>query len=184
MKLKKPSKKTSIFLTTILVLICILSVGAGAGFFTNTEIVTEEVIRYITPEQHLFVETTYLLKTNESNHTVDVTCTPYLTNTWLEDSGEIKIIVYVVDKNNIAEYKKEIFVGKIKGNTTFEIEVPIVLTKNSTKVDMLIFENNKLQLKGQATIRASQTPIYVNGSLVRQKWVLSNDGVDFYQVEH
>lgn len=138
------------------------------------------------PEEHLFVEATYLLKTGETNTTVNVTCTPYMTNIWDEESGEIKIIAYVVKtSNNIADYKNTVEIGKIKGDATAELEIPIVLSSDRFRVDMLIFEDGKLVLKGSTTITAEQKFRYdPEGIVISQYWDLQNSDCDFVKVTH
>jgi len=130
------------------------------------------------PVDHLFVDTTYLLKTDETNESVNVTCDIYLTNIWEKESGDIKAIVYVIEtENNFAEYKNKVETGRIKANSTAEIEIPLVLSNNTYKVDVLLFENDKLVIKGE--LRISAYPRYSweeikHGSVSKQSWDIKN----------
>ena len=94
------------------------------------------------------------------------------TNIWEEKSGEITAIAYVIESNtNLAIYKNTVDIGKISADSTAEIEIPVVLSNNSYKVDILIFEDGKLVLKGKLTINAY--PVYIWDELNRnyqQQW--------------
>ena len=185
MKLSKKAKKAGIAGASVLAVMMFILFAITSGLFVKTVYVTEPYPIPPRQENHLFVETTYLLKTAETNNTVNVTCTPYVTNTWEEESGEIKIIVYVIDKSNIAEYKSILEKGKIKANSTAEFEIPIVLTKNSSQVDILMFENERLVLKGESTITAQQRFNYTpKGDYFGYTWDIENEGVDFVLVNH
>jgi len=170
MKLNNKTKKAGLYISSIATIIIIV-----IGIYT-TGLLHQGAAQPDLPTEHLFVDATYLLKTDETNETVNVTCTPYLTNIWEEESGEITAIAYVIESNtNLAVYKNTINIGTITGDSTAEIEIPIVLSNNSYKVDILIFENGKLVLKGQITINAY--PIYlwddINHQMIQQ-WGLSN----------
>ena len=179
MEMSKKTKKAGVLAGIRVIIIVILGIFLP-GLFQQSEAVT------VYPEDHLFVESTYLLKTSETNETVNVTCTPYLTNIWEKESGNIKIIVYVVQtSNNVADYKNTLEYGKILADSTAELEIPIVLSENSYKIDMLIFENGKLVLKGSLTLRAYQNFIYdESGVLTDQYWTLENTYNGFEKVSH
>lgn len=178
MEMKIKTKKAGVLVVAISVIIIIL-----VGLFAPGMFQPSEAQPYF-PNEHLFVDTTYLLKTDETNNTVNVTCTPYLTNIWSKESGDIKIIAYVIEtKDNLAVYKNTVEIGKIPANSTAEIEIPIVLSNNSYKVDVLIFENGKLVIKGTLTISAY--PVYIWDEINRdqkQEWRISNSGSDFIQI--
>jgi hypothetical protein len=181
MTMSKKAKKAGVLsgvAVSISVLICV-----GVFLGSMDEPVTAKPVK---ADEHLFVEETYLLKTGETNETVNVTCTPYITNTWDEDSGDIKIIAYIVKtNNNIADYKNTVEIGKINADTTAEIEIPVILSENTYRVDMLIFENEKLVLKGSLTIIATQHFIYdMEGNILSQNWSLKNSACDFEQISH
>jgi len=178
MEISKKTKKAGMFVTTLSIIIIVLF-GAFA-----TEILKTSTAQPTFPNEHLFVDATYLLKTDETNDTVNVTCTLYLTNVWEKESGEIKVIAYVIEtSDNLAIYKNTVEVGIILANSTAEIEVPIVLSNNSYKVEILIFENGKLVLKGKLTISAY--PVYLWDEIThssRQVWNLKNTMYDFEQI--
>ena len=178
MKLNKKTKKAGICITTIATIVIILFGVFATGLLEQTTAQPD------LPKEHLYVDATYLLKTDETNETVNVTCTPYITNIWEKESGEITAIAYVIESStNLAVYKNTIEIGKIPGDSTAEIEIPVVISNNSYKVDILIFENGKLVLKGQITINAY--PIYFwddfNHEMIQQ-WSLSNTMGDFNQI--
>ena len=187
MKISKKTKKAGIAVMTIAVVL-VIAFGVFSMMMTKP-IVAEPSF----PAEHLFVDATYLLRTDETNESVNITCNLYLTNIWEKESGEIKAIAYVIETgNNFAVYKETVEIGTIGANSTAEIEIPIVLSNNSYKVEILLFENEKLVIKGKLTISAY--PIYVwdevgysdTGETPRvQKfkgWDISNTASDFEQI--
>lgn len=178
MELKTKTKKAGAFVATVSIIIIIV-----VGIYASGMLKPITAQAYF-PNRHLFVDATYLLKTDETNDSVNVTCTPYITNIWSKESGEIKIIAYVIEtKNNLAVYKQEVEVGKIGANNTAEIEIPIILSNNSYKVDVLIFENEKLVMKGTITISAC--PVYIWDDISHsgyQIWNLKNSIGEFVQI--
>jgi hypothetical protein len=178
METRMKTKKAGALIATISTIIII-----AASLFA-TGMLKPSVAQPYFPNDHLFVDATYLLKTAETNDTVNVTCSPYLTNMWSKESGEIKIIAYVIEtSDNLAVYKSTVAIGKIAANSTAEIEIPVVLSNNSYKVDILIFENGKLVIKGTLTINAY--PIYVWDEVnhgQKQEWRLSNSESGFVQI--
>ena len=178
--MNKKTKKAGVIIGTLSA-IAIVVFGAFLAVM-NKPIAAEPQL----PEDHLFIEETYLLKTGETNKTVNVTCTPYLTNIWKKESGEIKIIAYVVKtSNNVADYKNTAEMGKISADSTAELKVPIVLSANTYRVDMLIFEDGKLVLKGSLTITAQQIFEYdAEGRSTLKGWDLENSACGFTTVTH
>ena len=126
---KKAGALVGLIFTSIVVFSVILT-----GMFESTIAVKTY------PDQHLFVDQTILLKTNETNETVDIICILYLTNIWEKESGELKGAAYVIEtENNFAISETEIEIGLIKADSTTKIEIPIVLSNNSYKVKVLLY---------------------------------------------
>jgi len=175
MKLDKKTKKAGKIVGTIAVIIVI--------FLGLTEVVLKEPIQAgpSFPSDHLFVDATYLLKTEETNESVKIICTPYLTNTWEKESGKIKIIAYVLETyNNLAIFKNTVEIGEISANSTEEVEIHLILSNSSYKVELLIFEEGKLKIKGKLTITAY--PVYVWDDInhvTKQRWELTNTAPDY-----
>jgi spore maturation protein SpmB len=177
MKISKKYKKAGALLgtlTAIIALLCILLPGMLKPVVATIDF----------PNEHLFVDATYLLKTQETNESVNVTCELYITNIWEKDSGKIKAIAYVIETNdNLAIYKNTIEINEIKAEKTSELLIPLILYNNSYKVEILIFENEKLVLKGIITISAY--PIYIWNEIthtIKQEWFLKNSVMDFVQI--
>jgi len=85
--------------------------------------------------------------------------------------------------NNLAVYKNSVDIGKISADSTAEIEIPVVLSNNSYKVDILIFEDGKLVIKGKLTISAH--PVYDWDKIPSgrsQSWFLTNSIGEFDQL--
>ena len=181
MTMSKKAKKAGILSGAVMSITILVCAGVLLGSINEPIVAAAEK-----PEEHLFIEETYLLRTGETNKTVNVTCTPYMTNIWDEESGDIKVIAYVVKTSNkIAEYKSTVEIGKIVGDTTAEIEIPIVLTADNFKVDLLIFEDEKLVLKGSFTVKAVQTFKYnFSGVVIGSDWDLENSKCIVTSVQH
>ena len=98
MELTSKTKKAGVLVGVMVIAIVIIGAFLPA-------LLKPTVAEAAYPKEHLFVEKTYLLKTEEKNDTVNVTCDIYLTNIWTKDSGEMKAIAYVIEtKNNFAVY--------------------------------------------------------------------------------
>ncbi|MFH1101273.1 MAG: hypothetical protein V1726_04475 [Methanobacteriota archaeon] len=177
MEMNPKTKKAGVLVITIVAIIIIV-VGIFAAMILRIR--AEPVF----PEEHLFVDATYLLKTDETNDTVNITCTLYLTNIWTKESGNIKATAYVIEtSDNLAVYKNTVTIGNIAADSTAEIEIPLVLSNNSYKVEILIFENEKLVIKGVITISAQ--PIYSWDEIAHgaeQEWRILNDTAKFENI--
>ena len=178
MNVSKKTKKAGMVGGTVTVIIVIVLGALASGLFEPGE------AKPYFPKEHLFVDATYLLKTGETNDTVNITCNLYLTNIWEKESGTIKVIAYVIETSkNLAVYKNTVEIGKIAANSTAEIELPIELSNNSYKVDILIFEDDLLGIKGDLSIRAY--PVYFYDSVShgqQQEWKFVNEINEFENV--
>jgi len=178
MKINKKTKKAGMIVAIISVVLIVL-----LGIF-GTGMLKPSVAKPDFPSEHLFVDATYLLKTGETNDTVNITCNLYLTNIWEKESGEIKVTAYVIETtDNLAVYKNTVEVGEIAAEATAEIEIPIVLSNSSYKVEILVFENQKLVIKGKLTISAY--PVHSWDEVVygqRQEWKVLNSLEEFEQI--
>ena len=179
MNMSKKTKKAGAVIGFLVVFIIIL------GMFLPG--ILEPTVADITyPDEHLFVDETVLLKTDETNDTVNVTCNLFITNIWKKESSEMKAIAYVIEtQNNFAVFEKEVEIGIIDSDSTEKVEIPVMLSNNSYKVKVLLFENGKLVIKGELTISAY--PIYSwldieHGKVEHQEWRLHNSMTEFYQV--
>jgi len=179
MEISSKTKKAGVIVGAIAILIVLLSVFLPG-------LLRSSVAETIFPEEHLFVDATYILKTDQTNDTVNVTCDLYLTNIWKKESGEIKAIAYVIEtKNNFAVYKNDVEIGKITKDSTAEINVPLVLSNSSYKVEILLFENEKLVLTGELTISAHPRYLWEDiehGKVKAQVWDLYNSDAQFVNI--
>ena len=132
MSLSKKVKKAGLVIGTIISIVVILSLIILSGLLNPSTPVTYKP-NY--PRNHLFVDATYLLKTDETNTSVNITCDLYLTNIWEKESGTIKAIAYVIEMtNNFAVDKNKVDTGAINANSTAEIEIPLTLSNSSFKI--------------------------------------------------
>lgn len=192
MSLSKKTKKAGMLLLTAIVIISLFAGMMKFGLFTKTVTLVEEVEPEPTfPADHLEVDATYLLKTDETNDSVNITSNIYLTNSWEKESGNIKAIAYVIEEGDqFAVFKNTVEIGSIVANSTTELEVPVVLGNNSYRIEVLIFEDEKLIIKGELGISAY--PVYhwednnQGNSDGRVKslscWNVSNTDMDYVKV--
>jgi len=131
------------------------------------------------PINHLSIDASFLLKTEEKNDTVLVSCDLFMTNIWEKESEDIKATAYVIEKNtNLAIFKSTVEFGKLDANSTTELNIPLEFSDSSYKVEILLFEKNKIVLKAQSTITSRQRYSYgVGGSIVYSKGFAPEDGV-------
>jgi hypothetical protein len=147
MEISKKTKKAGVLAATLTV-IAIISTGALLAM-------TEEPISAgpVFPTDHLSIDASFLLKTGETNDSVNVSCELFMTNLWEKESGDIKAIAYVSEQStNFAVFKSTVLVGPVKANSTKEINIPVEFSDNSYKVEILFFENDKLVLKATLSI--------------------------------
>jgi len=179
MELSSKTKKAGIVIGVMSIAIVIVGIFLPA-------LLKPSVAEMTYPKEHLFVDKTYLLKTEEKNETVNVTCDIYLTNIWTKESSDIKAIAYVIEtKNNFAVYKNDVEIGKIAADSTAEINVPVILSNNSYKVEILLFENEKLVLTGELTISAHPRYSWEDierGKVDAQEWDLYNSEAKFANI--
>ncbi|MEF8879446.1 MAG: hypothetical protein V5A64_03530 [Candidatus Thermoplasmatota archaeon] len=156
MSLSKKTKKAGMLLLTAVVIVSIFAGMMEAGLFTKTVKPTPTY-----PTDHLDVDASYLLKTDETNESVNVSCDLFLTNIWEKKSGEIKATAYVSEQNtNFAVYKTTVEFGVIDANSTKELNIPVKLSDSSYKVEILLFENDKLVKKIKLSIKSYRNYYY------------------------
>jgi len=134
----------------------------------------------IFPKNHLNIDASFLLKTDETNESVNVSCDLFMTNIWEKESGEIKATAYVSEQNtNFAVFKSTVEFGVIDANSTKELNIPVKFYDNSYKVEILLFESNKLVKKVTLTINSYQN-YYLDfyGNIVYNKGRTPEDAED------
>lgn len=99
-------------------------------------------------ENSLSVDAMYLLKNDEEEDEINISGIIYLTNIRAE-SGNVKIIAYLTEEwSEIALYKKEIIVGNLPKDKTTEVEFEISIENGSYGLQILVFEDDLLRIKG------------------------------------
>ena len=110
----------------------------------------EEAPRELLP--HLKIEDVFF-RTHESS-SISVMMSIYLTNDGLKDARDVEAHIWpIVEESNIATDKVEIVFGNIGVNETGEAEETIELKAGTLhSVDILVFESEKLVLRGRSTV--------------------------------
>ena len=157
-KTKKAGALAAIALISIIILAALLSSGLLKPTSVGSQPV-DDTPDY--PADHLSIDASFLLKTGETNESVNISCDLFITNIWEKQSGEIKATAYVTaQNNNLAVYKSAVEFGVIEANSTKELNIPVKFEDNSYKVEILLFESNKLTKKVTLSITTYQNYYY------------------------
>ncbi len=107
-------------------------------------------------EPHLLVEDVFFMKsdTRADDERIDLTTTVYITNDGLANAHKVKIIAYPLDENkNLASDRCEKEIGIIPMEKTSEADFNInVPAGTKHKVELLIFEDGRLILRGDSSV--------------------------------
>jgi len=143
MKLSGKAKKAGVLIGIMMIMV-VGTVGAySMGLFEKPEPIIQPKPSY--PIDHLSIDASFLLKTGETNESVNVSCDLFMTNIWEKESGEIKATAYVSEQStNLAVFKNTVEFGVIDANSTKELNIPVKFSGSSYKVEILLFESNKL----------------------------------------
>jgi len=166
MTMSKKAKKAGALVALAIVSFIVLAAVFSTGILEKSIIVRSQPIDKgpSFPLEHLSIDASYLLKTGETNESVNVSCDLFMTNIWEKESGEIKATAYVSEQNtNFAVYKSTVEFGVIDANSTKELNIPVKFSDNSYKVEILIFESNKLVKKVTLSISTYQNFYYDYG---------------------
>ncbi len=106
-----------------------------------------------TEKNELSVDAMYLLREGDGGEVINVSAIIYLTNVGGE-SGSIKIIAYLMERwKGVAVDRKEMDIGKIDADKTKEIVLPMEMGNKSYEIEVLVFEDDLLKIKGGGAIR-------------------------------
>ena len=134
MKLGKNAKKAGALLVIVVIIVVGIFGALASGLFDEPVQAKPSF-----PIDHLSIDASYLLKTGETNDSVNVSCDLFMTNIWERESGLIKATAYVSESNsNFAVFKSTGEFGAIKANSTMELNIPVKFSDNSYKVEILI----------------------------------------------
>jgi len=128
-------------------------------------------------ENSLSVDAMYLLKNDEGKDEINISGIIYLTNIRAV-SGSVKIIAYLTERwNGIALYKKEVEVGRLSKDKTTEIEFEMSIKNGSYSLEILVFEDDLLRIKGGGWIQ-----VYHEMKDEAYTWRISVQDVMFYEI--
>lgn len=113
----------------------------------------------------LYIDDVYFLlssSTRNSGEDVHLMVIPYITNIGTKNSGNVKVTIYAIDQEtNLGVDKNTQIVGTIINETTSESELILALPGNSSyRIELLIFESDKIVLKGSGSVRLKQIGTY------------------------
>lgn len=165
MTMNKNVKKAGALLAITVILLVSIIGAVSSGLFDEPIEIPEPKPQY--PTDHLSIDASFLLKTGETNDSVNVSCDLFMTNIWEKESGEIKATAYVSEQNtNFATFKSSVEFGVIDANSTKELNIPVKFEDNSYKVEILLFESNKLVKKATLSITIYQNYYYGKGGAI------------------
>ena len=165
-KTKKAGALTAIAMISLIILAALFSSGILKKSTRADSQPVDDMPDF--PADHLFIDASFLLKTGETNESVNISCDLFITNIWEKQSGEIKATAYVSPKNNnLAVFKSTVEFGVIEANSTKELNIPVKFKDNSYKVEILLFESNKLTKKVTLSVTTYQNYYYdLGGKMV------------------
>ncbi len=137
--------------------LAVVVVGAVVGLALFGAMINRCTATSAIKDNEISIDGYYLLKESATNETLNITCILYLTNRW-NNSGDIRIVAYVMDSKGLAEYRTGVEIGSIDINKTEEVSIPIVLREGSRRIDILIFEDGLLKMKGYIYIDVFYNP--------------------------
>jgi hypothetical protein len=136
-------------------------------------------------ETKLQVDAAYLLTAEDENaedNIIPIVANLYITNAQWNESGDVEIVAYLLRRNpDIGIDKGTLEVGKVRGGTTKEAGVQLVLPDLNTAydIDFLVFENDLLVLRGEGNIQIVRS-VLLDGSV--KNYVQLNTEFAFNQV--
>jgi hypothetical protein len=90
-----------------------------------------------------FEDKMYYSKKVDNNITT-ITITSYITNDGISDSGDIRVKIFVEDKQGISHSEAEKEIGSIASHKTKEVLIDVVVSESeSYNVDALMFEDDE-----------------------------------------
>ena len=161
------------YVTVIAVIIIIIAAGVLSSYVC---------LHNAKNKNHLSVDAMYLVKNGESDDKINVSATLYLTNVGAK-SGDIKIVTYIMERwKGIAIDKKEINVGKLEKDKTSEVELNMQIGNGSYDIEVLVFEDDLLKIKGQGGI--TTTMVYDANEGIHRGDISWDSPPSFYDVSH
>jgi len=101
-----------------------------------------------------FEEEMYYSKNKSSTNVTTITITSYVTNEGISDSGEIKIKMFIEDRDGLSKSEAEKTIDSIPAKTTEEIHLDVIVEDSeSYDVDTLLFENDKRIISSEGYFR-------------------------------
>lgn len=119
------------------------------------------------PEKYskLYIDDVYFLLpdyTRGTGEKINLNVNPFITNRGNIDSGDVKIVIFAIDQEkNIAVDKSSESFGTVSNDTTLDSELSLELNDNSSyRIELLIFEREKIVLKGSGTVKLREIGSY------------------------
>ena len=176
-KVKKSRNKILYLIAGLVIAIFIFTAGTMA-IMVSDEIEEQQPPQRI-EEPHLYVEDVFFLKSNTraDDASLDLTSTVYITNDGLADAMDVKIIAFPIDEDkNLAMDKTEKKIGRIPVQKTSEAEFVINVPSGARhEVELIIFENGRLLLRGSGSVIIQGTHSSTQKYTTREVKGTSND---------
>ena len=101
-----------------------------------------------------FEDEMFYSKSVSSSNVTTITITSYITNEGLSDSGEIKIKMFIKDRDQLSQSEAEKTIDSIPAQTTEEIELDVIVEDSeSYDVDTLLFEDDQRIVSSEGYFR-------------------------------
>jgi hypothetical protein len=104
-----------------------------------------------------FEDEMYYKKSTSGSNVTTITITSFITNDGISDSGEIKIKLFVDDRDGLSQSEAEKTIDKIPARTTQEIQIDVVVEDSeSYDVDTLLFEDDQRIVRNEGYFRTPE----------------------------
>ena len=101
-----------------------------------------------------FEDEMFYSKSVSSSNVTTITITSYITNEGISDSGEIKIKMYIKDRDELSQSEAEKTIDSIPAQTTEEIQIDVIVEDSeSYDVDTLLFEDGQRIISSEGYFR-------------------------------
>jgi hypothetical protein len=107
-----------------------------------------------------FEEEMFYSKSVSSTNVTTITITSYITNEGISDSGEIKIKMFIEDRDGLSQSEAEKTIDSIPAHSTEEVLMDVVVEDSeSYDVDTLLFEDDQRIVTNEGYFRTPDRPM-------------------------
>lgn len=140
--------------------------GAGALVIVLTIVLGYIALTIEPVDRDLKVDEVFFKSVEYGEDETDLNIIVFLTNDGDSEISEVRVRAFAIEiDSNLARSEDTVVIGKIDGQTTEEGELSIsVPNRDSYRIELLVFEDSKMTIKGSGTINLKQVGVDINQS--------------------